>query len=554
MEDAGASPAGYGSAYMQRRSTEDNPMKKGGATAPPERGDDALVSPFSRAFPDYADAFEELDGEEEEDVLDDEEDEEYPDDSECASSGADGAQGAEDEIEEDLARAFFDEYEYASIPPIPEEWRASDIIGKRTKPSGGTALKIGPIQPRRKLVAKWEMLTDVERYILMLVSEHRHLTATQLATLIVTPTVAAKTGGLVDNCRTYWRWVSEERYHVSLDYKKTFQTKTLKGLHAILQKLCEPRYGVLEEIVPSYGVDERNVSARVKAMPALYTRHYYLTPEGAKVLVCNTAANKPTKSQSGCPVGFVPSYKDAAYMSILHESECTEVFCSMISCASYATNADEGAYGLLDLCRFYHERATEEHLRSLDGRSSKVTFKPDGKIVLYSRAKDAFLDCYLEYDSGSSRESNIKHKVHAYFLRNIDKCRCRGLKGAGRLPVLLLVSQKPSSYFPQLAGRQSTTYTTAIKRAVKDHLARFESVLGAYGAVFVSDCGQIRDHGALGAIWHRVDMSSGVPEKKGYDLVESVQRFQTEREALVARMLEAEKHRAMAAAEAMEIE
>ena len=481
----------------------------------------------------------------------DEGDGEYEQDPAETEAEAEAARKRDAEQQEaDLARAFFSEFEYTTVPPIPPDWRASEIIGRRTKPSGGTALSIGPIQPKRRLVSKWEMLTDVEKYILMLISEHRHMTVKQLAVLILTPTYAAKTAGLVDNCRTYWRWTTEERYHVKLDYKKTFQTRKLKGLYNILTKLCEPRYGLLEEIVPSYGIDESNVDRRVKTMPALYTRHYYLTVEGAKVLICNTAANRPSKKQSACPVGFVPSYRDAAYMSILHESECTEVMCSMISCASYASNADDGRYGLIDLCRFYHERATEEHVRSLDGRRTKVTFKPDGKIVFYSQSADEFIDCYLEYDSGSSRESNIKHKIHAYYLRNIEACAKRGI--ATRLPVMLLVSQKPSSYFPELSGRKSTTYTTAIKRAVKDHLEKYERSIDLYGAVFVSDCGQIRDHGALGAIWHRVDMRTGLPERHGRDLIDGVLGFRNQRRELARTVEQANAKRAMRVAETME--
>ena len=347
------------------------------------------------------------------------------------------------------------------------------------------------------------------------------MTVQQLSVLIINPTVCLNTDGWVNNCRTYWRWVSEGKYQCQLHYHRTFNTRQPTGLKRTLGKLCEA--GLLEEITPSYGINETNVSQRVKSMPALYTNHYYLTVLGAKVLICNTAANRTTSTDR--PVGFVPSYRDAAYMSILHESECTEVLCSIISCATYASNTDKGKYGLVDVCRFYHEKDTETHLRTLNNR--KLTFKPDGKITLYAQSIDEFIDAYIEYDSGSSRESNIKHKIHAYYLYNI---RMMEEHGSGfRLPLMLLISQKPSAYFPQLTGRKSTTYSTAIKRAVLDNLEPYARHIDAYGAVYVTDCGSIREHGALGAVWHRVNVGTGIPDSNGQDLISAASTYYAER-------------------------
>jgi hypothetical protein len=54
-----------------------------------------------------------------------------------------------------------------------------------------------------------------------------------------------------------------------------------------------------------------------------------------------------------------------------------------VSCASYISNPDDGKdYGLVDVCRFYHEKDVEEKgVQYTDG--SKIDFKSDGKVTFY---------------------------------------------------------------------------------------------------------------------------------------------------------------------------
>ena len=95
------------------------------------------------------------------------------------------------------------------------------------------------------------------------------------------------------------------------------------------------------------------------------------------------------------------------------------------------------------------------------------------------------------------------------------------------------------------------TYTTTIRKSVAEHFGKLGADVDAYGAVFVTDCGQIRDHGALGAIWHRVDLATGQPDRKAFDLIESVCKFRQERIYKAAEIKEREQKRAMAVAEAI---
>lgn len=404
-----------------------------------------------------------------------------------------------------------------SIPVIPEQYRASDVIGRRTQASSSSnAIRIGKMSPKARLRSIWDELTDTEKYALMLVSEHRHMTAQQLKVLIVQPTRLRKgaKNGKVDNLQSYYDFVVNVKYKADgMSYSKALSIGTLKGLVSnVLNDLIAR--GLLEKITPAYWVDNDKMSERYKEAPSLYTEHYYLTPVGAKVLVCNTAIRTNTAKRNA--VGFVPTYKNAAYQSVLHEAECTEVMCSMISCASYASNPDDGRYyGLFDVCRFYHEKDIEE--KDVEYNGKKIDFKTDGKVTMYVEQFHDFVDWYIEYDSGSSTSDKIKHKTEAFIKYILWKKRTKG--ESFRSPVLLLISQKPSDYFPQAVNRKTTTYTTGIKQMAKRCFPDMLDELNDIALVLVADCGSIRSNGALGACWHRMDLTTGIPEDAAYDLI-----------------------------------
>lgn len=445
-----------------------------------------------------------LDGEAD-DELDDFDDEIDDDDFEARMTAADEL-GRGDDVE----GLLFEEGEYLMVPRIPEQYRASDVIGKRTQASSAsTAIKLGPIKPKGKLTAIWNGMTDVEKYILMLVSEHRHLTQAQLGVLLITPTRYRQKKGCVNNTKAYFKWVTEEKYKCHLNYKNTFKMSTANGLDLKLKHMCAD--GLLEEITPAYTVDERNISDRYQQTPSLFTQHYYLTPLGAKVLICNTDIKVTTSKVK--PVGFVPTYKSAAYQTILHEAECTEILCSIISCASFASN--EEGYGLFDVCRFYHEKDVEEKNIRYNGK--KIDFKSDGKLTMYVEALGDFVDWYVEYDSGSSTPSKITHKTEAFIKYIFWKREQYGERF--RKPVLLLVTQKPADLFPQINGRKSTKYTTGIKNMARNCFEEYLDFLNDIAVVLVADCASIRAQGALGACWHKVDLTTGIADEKSYDLI-----------------------------------
>lgn len=428
---------------------------------------------------------------------------------------------AGEDMEEFDAASVFTEYEYLSVPKIPDQYKASDVIGKRTQASGRGEIPMGAIRPKNRLRDIWNGLTDLDKYILMLISEHRHMTLAQLGTLIITPSRARMKKGAVNNTKTYFEWVTERKYGVEdMVYKDTFKLKKMTGLQRKIDALCKA--GLLEEILPAYGMKEDNASARYVETPALFTHHYYLTPLGAKVLVCNTKANN-NKSKVN-PVGYVPSYKHAAFQSVLHEAESTEILCSIISCASYATNPDIDlesgesgtveSYGLFDICRFYHEKDIEE---KVEYRGKKTKFKTDGKLTMYVESIGDFIDWYIEYDAGSSTVDKITHKTEAFIKYVFDKRKKYGERF--RKPVLLLVTQKPADLFPQINGRKSTTYTTGIKNMAHANFEEYLDILNDIAIVLAADCGSIRQHGALGACWHKIDLTTGIAEMKAYDLI-----------------------------------
>lgn len=432
--------------------------------------------------------------------------------------------------------ALFTEYEYERVPRIPDEYRGATIIGLRTKPTGNSSIKIGAIAPKKKLRMIWDNMTDVEKYILMLISEHRHLTVDQLAVFVVLPSsVRQLHGGGHNSIKPYFEWVTKDKYGNQLNYKETHKTQTIKGLESKLGHLVD--LNLIEEITPSYHVN-KNDSALFNRTPSLYTSHYYLTPVGARVLVCNTLATTPDAAPKGKDkseaikhnVGYVSTYRNSAYLSIVHETESTDVLTSIAESAMFVSNidaldgradGDDKDYGFIDICRFYHEKDCEEkyvpYHDDEDMKDKTIDYKTDGLLTLYSSRLGEFMDYYLEYDSGSSSSSKIKHKIEAFIRYTLWQ---KGLNGYRfRKPVLLLVSQNPAHYMPGLRDDKPTRYTRGVEQLVKSCFKDHKGDINDIATVLVGDCRMIRMHGALGACWHKMDLITGVPERTAHDLL-----------------------------------
>lgn len=472
---------------------------------------------------DDSDEYDEYDDEEYDDEYDDEDDEDGLDDDDAAEEEVRELvekRARLDRLAEEgtaLSEDLFDECFYESVPKIPQQYRGSDIIGKRTQAStASVAISLGKINNKGKLRDIWATLTDVEKYILMLISEHRHMTQAQLGSLIIPASSRKKAkggkGGF-DATKTYFEWVTDIKHLCPLDYKSTFKTGTQRGLAGKLKSLVELE--LIEEVIPAYSVAADVKSDSYKRTPALFTHHYYLTPMGAKVLIVNTDVNRNTSKVK--PVGYVPTYKNAAYQTILHEAESTEVMCSLVSCAQYASNPDDNLhdFGIFDICRFYHEKDIEE--KGVTYRGKKIDFKPDGKLTMYVDSIGDFIDWYIEYDAGSSKVKNLTHKAEAFIKYIFWQREKYGERF--RKPVLLLVTQKPADFFPQLVGKTKTTYTTAIKNMAHEHFEEYLSILNDVAIILVADCGSIREHGALGACWHKMDLTTGIADTKAYDII-----------------------------------
>lgn len=428
-------------------------------------------------------------------------------------------------------KQLMSKYEYDSIPRIPLKFRGAPIIGLRTSAAGNINTPIGPLSPKKKFREIWDVgLTDVEKYVLMLISEHRHMTAEQLAVFVIMPTeIRHFPEGGHNTVKTYYEWVTKVRYECPLDYKETFKTSTSRGLGQKLDHLIQLR--LIDKIIPSYKV-RKNDSAEFNSTPSLYTEHYYLTPDGAKALIINTAAVLLNAKDSDKAVGYVPSYRSAAYTSIVHETECNEVMCSLIENAEYLSNIDAYGmrddgdtrdYGTFDVARFYHEKDCEEKYvpfhDPIDMKDKTTDFKTDGKVVLYAEQLGEFIDYYLEYDSGSSSASKIKHKVEAFTRYIMWKKAEDGDRF--RLPVLLLVSQNPGYFMPNLRGKGPTRYTRGIQTMMEREFSNYDGNINDIVHVLVADSRMIRMHGTMGACWHRIDMNTGLPSEMAYDLIEA---------------------------------
>lgn len=479
---------------------------------------------------------------------------------------------------------FYESYEYddAVMPRIPEAYRGADVIGLRTRGNGTEGV---PMKDPNRNVAKWEeawaRMTYPEKYIMMLVSEHRHLTVDQIYTMLGLSGVITKSSsvevmkGLTrqrieatlgreatqdevdeafeeekakrdangtprnprhhDSFKTYALWLCRTRYGIDLtakEYKQMVKPTTSKGLLRSINRLVKA--GMLDEITPSYKMKGDVSTEAFQSNPALFMTHYYLSPAGAATLVHNTSMSK-------AGVGYVPSHYDASFMSIVHETECTECLLSFVRCAQYVSNMEVLNYdavdpeeaskvGYIDVLRCYHEKDCEYkgiNWNGTDGRKG-IDFKSDGMVTIYSSKLHLFADLFLEYDAGSSKESNISHKVEAYIKYTLTY---RDILGDSfRKPVLLLVTQKPSSFMPKMLTRRSTTlYTNAIrKRIATKQFDGIRDSLDDIACILVTDCNMLRQHGALGACWRRIDPVTGIAEDKARDLLTAVRGFLAE--------------------------
>ena len=425
--------------------------------------------------------------------------------------------------------ALFRDYSYTDVPRFPEEYRGANIIGLRTKPTGTSSVSIGAIAPKKKLRMIWDNLTPVEKYIMMLISDHRHLTTDQLETLVVLPTkIRALPGGGHQSIHPYFEWLTFSKYGEQLSYKETFKTSTVSGLEQKIGHLVD--LGCIEEIQPSYHV-HKNDDPEYNRTPSLFTSHYYLTAVGARVLICNTLATVPSEKPSERHgVGFVPTYRSSAYQSIVHETESTDTFVSMVRNAEFLSNidalglradGDDTDYGFIDICRFYHEKDCEEKYVPYHDDAAMVDrtidFKTDGKLVMYSSKLGEFLDYYLEYDSGSSSSSKISHKTEAFIRYILWKQGVCGYRF--RRPVLLLVSQNPAAYMPGLRDDKPTRYTRGIQQMTKSCFPTLGKEINDIATILECDCRALRMHGSIGACWHVLDLTTGVPERTAHDLI-----------------------------------
>lgn len=518
-------------------------------------------------------------------------------------------------IERDrINAAYATDYEYSMFPKVPEYFRGADVVGLRTRSTGTNEQRILPFSNRSRYRKIWsDQLADSDKYILMLISEHRHLTDSQLETLVVVPSaIRFSKGGGYNPLKTYMRYLTEEKYSDGahdnrLDYKACFKTRTMIGLLKKLNSL--QKMGLIEPIVPSHRI-EGHGGKEFETVPSLFTRHWYLTLEGARLLCVNTAVNVNGKTNT--TVGFVGTYQEAAFISIVHESECNDIFCSMIECCEYASNieneelweevrdtraklarsnigraikgkigfdqvmdgdgqvlddadeeyeenGDAGSeppaakddkpndsedtgiddgfasfemadimdddthggdgtnYGKFDICRFFHEKDCEVKKAMIDGKMRELGFKSDGMITIYSDVLGDFVDYYLEYDSGTSKANSIAHKIEAFMKYWVVQKANLGKKA--RQPILLLVSQKPSSFIPEMNRGKLTLYNKGIVKVIKTKFSGMLDTINDECIVLVADCASIRRHGAMGACWHKIDLTTGTADRHACDLI-----------------------------------
>lgn len=284
------------------------------------------------------------------------------------------------------------------------------------------------------------------------------------------------------------------------------------------------------DIDKSINIDDISVinGNNTKDLPALFnTLHLYLTGKGSRFLLSISGITDGKKGISNKikrnkhQVGFVPSYKNAAFSSIVHETECTEVFTSIIMNTIYLSNQYSNEYGKILVSRCNHEMHTEINVKwrgpntdnrgniKTDTMSDYIKFKPDGDITLYTTRNQTFHHFYLEYDSGTSGKGSIYHKIEAY-IKFILQLQSSIKDNPHRKFYMLLVSQQPRVF---LRGKYkgaglSGTYLTPIENLLKGELKFKINDIQKYVNILVAPAENIRTRGALGDSWHELLLSN----------------------------------------------
>lgn len=397
------------------------------------------------------------------------------------------------------------------IPIIPVEYRGAEALGVRTRPDGSNKETLGTSMPgfgRPKQREAWNKLGEAEKWVMLNISEHRHLTTQQLSYLCVLPGTIT---GEVEHKGLYQLYIDiMERYGVrDVEWHRQTWCRSTKGLEKLLERLAEQ--DMLYKVDPAYSISEKT-EERLEN-PALWCTHWYLSKKGALTLASSTKAKYGVK-EGNTKLGYVPSHKEAMVSSIVHETECNEVFSSLVSAAQYINSFKNPSFGYYEICRWLHEMNTESEIPALN-KDYMIKFKPDGMMTMYMSPLCGFVDLYLEYDAGSSTTDKICYKTEAFI-----KFAVQEQEAGRRVPALLMVTQKPSEFIEGISTKSKSKYLSSMSKAwnlKRTHLkGNVDEAL--IPPILVSDCASIRARSALGAVWHPVDVVNGSVQMTAIDL------------------------------------
>lgn len=386
-------------------------------------------------------------------------------------------------------------------------------------------------------------LNDLSKWVLLLLSEHKHLTYSQLEVFTVLASRAKKMGH--NSIKPLFAFtlnkygLNNKTSDVTLApcYSKTFTATSTKTLEKCLNEMI--KNGFIKDYQPSFILPEEQ-HFLAKEYPALYEKHYYLTPLGANLIKENTliAENQ---------IGYVPTQANASYHTIIKETEINEILTILITEILYYSNKNEYQNNqkweqellnkapylkqshqppnqqVIDITRWYDEKNSIITDLEYTGHQPSKTlsqYLPDAYISYYNQTLNQWSRIYLEYDDGTTKEKLLAQKIET-FIGTISKTLNKQNKTHENTPLpetpsLLIITQKPSTLDPTLQDKTTgTTYTQSIKHAINrilkgEYKTNNPKQLQENTKVYMTGTQQIKTNGILNnPNIKKLDMTTG---------------------------------------------
>lgn len=373
------------------------------------------------------------------------------------------------------------------LPPVSPAGLANITLGVRKKRSTQSVSNRLRKHAAAELAAAWDGTTPFEKTLLLLLAEHKTLSAPQIKAFFALPAKQPRVAceGLLASL--------EERYGTELPPDRVFTAKSQEQVYTKAEKL--KRKG----LVASVHNATNNLIIDKALAPSLLSVHYFLTEMGAQTVATVT----------GTPLSFVANYETYAFDSLLHLSEVNDFFVSSIAAAQDLMNNHPDEAGILDVTSWLHESRTEHQFEIYAGRTIK--FRSDGMMTLFSSLREDFTDFYLEHDTGRMPAEKIRTKTAAYLHFVLYRKAAQMAGGEPfRRPVLLFVTTSET---------RVALYRENIARAVAEGFPQRLDYANAFGRIAVASAEDLKGHSPLGEAWRVMDLGTGRLSKERFNLL-----------------------------------